>query len=311
MNLDREIRNGYTIEPEMKRVWSVQLLMVKKLLEVCAKHQLRIWASGGTMIGAVRHGGYIPWDDDIDMKMPREDYDRLVALAATEFNAPLFFQCARTERAPYPRGHAQLRYDDTSAILQGGEYDGFHQGIFIDIFPLDYVPADRDSREALSQKIASASVGFALYRRHFKFTTHLSDYAEIIRCIRKRLHTPFSAIYERYENALRSCPESGYLCMIGLNHHLEFIEKTSIPVECYKETVYFPFEDIQMPVPRGYDQILTTRYGNYMKPVQAPTMHGGFAVLSADKNYRTVVRKMLFLNFFNRLKAWKKSHFGG
>lgn len=92
MNLDKEIRQGYEISSEMKKVWNVQMKLLKKLLEVCDKHHLKIWADGGTLLGTVRDHGYIPWDDDIDMVMLREDYDKLLEIAPKEFEEPFFFQ---------------------------------------------------------------------------------------------------------------------------------------------------------------------------------------------------------------------------
>ena len=72
--------------------------LLKKLLEVCDKHHLRIWADGGTLLGTVREHGYIPWDDDIDMAMLRDDFDVLVKIAPKEFSHPYFFQFGYTEK---------------------------------------------------------------------------------------------------------------------------------------------------------------------------------------------------------------------
>ena len=87
-------------------------------------------------MGTVRHKGYIPWDDDIDMLMFREDYDKLIELADSEFKDPYFLQCAYTEKHYY-RGHAQMRYKGTTAILKGDIYQPFDQSIFLDIFVYD------------------------------------------------------------------------------------------------------------------------------------------------------------------------------
>ena len=87
MNLDEEIRCGYKVSAQMKHIWNVQMNLLKKLLEACEKHNLRIWASSGTLLGAVRHGGYIPWDDDIDMVMMRDDDNKLLSIASAEFKA--------------------------------------------------------------------------------------------------------------------------------------------------------------------------------------------------------------------------------
>ncbi|WP_289388996.1 LicD family protein, partial [uncultured Duncaniella sp.] len=113
INLSEEIRNGYTVSTLSKRVWQIQLDMLGVLLKVCKKYNLKIWAEGGTLIGAIRHKGFIPWDDDIDMIMLRDDYTRLVEVAPIEFKYPYFFQAAETEKN-YIRGHAQLRKSDTA-----------------------------------------------------------------------------------------------------------------------------------------------------------------------------------------------------
>lgn len=88
--LEREIRGGYEVSEQMKRVWAIEIDMLQELFRVCDKYGLTIWAEGGTMLGTIRHGGFIPWDDDIDMAMPREDYDRLQEVAADEFKHPYF-----------------------------------------------------------------------------------------------------------------------------------------------------------------------------------------------------------------------------
>ena len=95
--LDEEERCGYIVSKQMKEVWAVELDLLAELLRVCKKHGIKVFASGGTMLGAIRHKGFIPWDDDIDMMMFRSDYDKLCAIAAEEFVEPYFFQTEYTD----------------------------------------------------------------------------------------------------------------------------------------------------------------------------------------------------------------------
>lgn len=138
--LNEEIRCGYTVTEQMKKVWAVELDLLHELLRVCDKHGLHCYADAGTLLGAVRHKGFIPWDDDIDVVMFREDYEKLKKIADLEFVKPYFFQTAYTDNQ-YTYGHAQLRNIKTTGILEE-EKDKrrpFVQGIFIDIFVLDGV----------------------------------------------------------------------------------------------------------------------------------------------------------------------------
>ena len=277
MNLDEEVRRGYTIPAEMKKVWKVQMDLLKKLLEVCEKNNLRIWADGGTLLGAVREHGYIPWDDDIDMAMLREDYDKLVEIAPKEFDHPYFFQCAYTEKY-YPRGHAQLRMDGTTAILPDPLFVNTHQGVFIDIFPYDDIPNKQDDidklcveRQKLYNNLRSAG-----------FRPSLFHPGRSYRNIRNRLY--FQKLYRQFEDLFRvnNLPENHIVSCISFiwdPKHF-FREKT-----WYSDTLYVSFEDISIPIPSGYHEILQRQYGDYMQPVIHPSYHGIFYKLDAENSY--------------------------
>lgn len=292
MNIEEEVRDGYTISKEMKQVWSIQMRMAKKLLSVCEKHGIRIWAGGGTLLGAVRHHGFIPWDDDIDMEMLREDYDKLVSIASREFKAPFFFQCAYTEKYPYPRGHSQLRYDGTTAIIKGGAQDNFHQGIFLDIFVLDGIPEKEEDYEHFAEEIAAAKQQFHDWKLHFQLTRNPQFYLRYIKARVGRLLHSFNKIFAHYENTLKRYPGATKVCEIGLLPTAARMRQTGREVTLYDEIIYLPFEDMQMPVPAAYDKVLTHLYGDYMRPTKAPSMHGGYLALDASRDYREAMRKI-------------------
>ena len=281
MNLLEETRSGYVVSAQMKKVWAVQMKLLNKLLEVCGNHQLRVWADGGTLLGTVRHKGYIPWDDDIDLVMLRDDYDKLVRLASKEFSHPFFFQCAYTEKF-YPRGHAQLRMDGTSAILPYPEFVNTHQGIFIDIFPFDAVPDDPVAQKELIAKRNDRMAAMLASGAR----PSLSHLGRSYRNLKNRLR--FKDLYFQFDEMLRENKIEDNAVVSCLSFKVDpdhlFRDK-----HWYDSTLYMPFEDIMIPVPVGYHQILQLQYGDYMVPRQEPTIHGDFWKLDAEHPYQEYI----------------------
>lgn len=302
MNLNEENRSGYIVSVEMKRVWDIQLKLLSSLLKVCTTYGLRIWADGGTLLGAIRHKGYIPWDDDIDLVMLREDYDKLVEISSAVFKSPYFFQTTYSEDVPYPRGHAQLRMDNTTAILPYDINQDFHQGIFIDIFPYDAVPEDPILRARLIQernRMISAMAEYTYGSLSFFNCSH----NRILRGIRREIdEVGFKAYYTRFENLFRAYPvsDNGAVACLTFNPDLKRFQRET---SWYEETLMVPFEDTMIPVPVGYDHILTKQYGDYMTPTKSPSMHGGFTILDANRSYKEYLPE---LRKQRRRELWKE-----
>lgn len=300
--------NTFVVTDQMKEVRSIQLVLLKKLLEVCKRNNLRIWADSGTLIGTVREHGYIPWDDDIDMGMLRPDYDKLVEISQQEFTGRFFFQTAYSDKE-YPRGHAQLRMRNTTAILPNDVDKPFHMGIFIDIFVYDVVPSDTKELETLRQQVITQKEKLFSYCDKMRFWKVFSSPVLYFRHkrIRKEIsQIGFTKAYADYENLFRAHPlkEDSYIGEISFD--FDNYANQQINVKDFSDTLYMPFEDTQMPVPIGYDAILTSMYGDYMRPVQEPTCHGSYLLLDTTKDYSLHIESLRKSYSHEKfIKRWK------
>ena len=102
MNLEEEIRDGYKVSADMKKLWSVQMEILDEIDRICKKHNITYYADGGTLLGAIRHKGFIPWDDDLDVQMYRDDLEKFCKVAKDELKPPFFFRRGRRKKASIP-----------------------------------------------------------------------------------------------------------------------------------------------------------------------------------------------------------------
>ncbi len=283
--LKEEQRCGFTVSAEMKKVWAVQLELLELFQDVCRRHGLRYFASGGTLLGAIRHKGYIPWDDDIDIMMMREDYDKLLAVAPQEFPAPYFFQTVWNDEK-YSRGHAQLRNSNTTAIL--AEEKGcfpFNQGVFIDIFPTDAVPDNEEERAKqradirLWEKLLNVTV-------RYPANAYKSLPKSILHAIASLI--PYRFFIRQKEKACTRYNGQG-MKRVGLISFLADDERLIFPAEAFDNVLTVPFEGITIDIPADYDTLLSHQYGDYMTMKKENSYHGGI-IFDTERSYLDYLR---------------------
>ncbi|HIW74026.1 MAG TPA: LicD family protein [Firmicutes bacterium] len=244
---------------ELRALQKVELGLLHQFDAICRKEGLAYFLLGGTALGAVRHGGFIPWDDDVDVGMPRPDYERFLRTAPALLPAHLFLQDYHSEPA-YFLSFAKLRDNRTLFKETVSAHLPIHQGVYLDIFPLDGGPADPQEAEALLKKMK-------LYR--FSLLNRRTDY------IRKKslpaslalsLMAPFVSRDACFRKIDALCTKYPYGSSPSVaNWHGAWGTKEVVPAAFFGEGKPMPFEDMLCPVPQDYDGYLTSLYGDYRR----------------------------------------------
>lgn len=281
----REIRSGYEVSEKTKRIWAVELHLLEYFDSLCREHRLRYFADYGTLLGAVRHQGFIPWDDDIDVVMFRDDYEKLKAIAPDIVCEPYFFQNAYTNGMI--GAFSKLRDSRTTAIEFPDAPPDYNQGIFIDIFPLDSVP----------DGISTDSVIGEMQREMWMSIVNPQAFLEMLEEGRKPVLdvSIFTEMIKRPVRERIQMLEEFNISQFGKSDKVQFItdflwDYPGLPREWYSDIVYLPFENLEIPVPVEYDYILRQRYGDYMTPVQGTSSHEGGLFWDPDAPYTKYVK---------------------
>lgn len=285
---DEEEKCGFFITRKRKEVWAIELDLLHEFDQVCRKHGLRYYLDAGTLLGAIRHEGFIPWDDDVDVCMLRADYDRLLEIAPRAFRHPYFFQHAYTDMH-YFRGHAQLRNSMTCGALSDEFLSvRFNQGIFIDIFVLDAVTDDpdqlnRQERELdyyqrVMERFANETMPRPLAIKlpngnNFRFENLMHAFGIFETCLTRFELEPTRFVTE-----------------LGLFRKAR--EDRLIERSWLGEPREARFENLTLPIPSDADSILRRYYGaDYMTPINKSPVHAP-VLFDTDRSYSEVLASL-------------------
>lgn len=273
-----EERCDYIVTEHLKEIWAIELDLYREFVRVCQKYGLRWFGIGGTMLGAVRHQGFIPWDDDMDVAMPREDYEKLKNLAA-EFSAPYFLQSPDTD-PEYGYSFMKLRNSYTTCYIEKLKNCKFNQGMFLDIFPIDKV-TDEDYVEQRATLLRYILANSARMKTCIDNPSP-SDKEQIARYLIE--DKSYREIYELCEHeAMKHYHEETPFRALAV--FLAYSDnRVKWPTSTFNNVVEIPFEidDIKMPIPAGWKEILRINYGDFMKyppEEQRGTIHSTLSFL--------------------------------
>lgn len=275
--LQGEFRNDYYISLEMKKVWAVELDLFCELLNVCKKHNIKVFAEGGTLLGAVRHKGMIPWDDDIDVAMTRSDYIKLQKLASKEFKYPYFFQDENTDPGSLT-GHGRIINLETTAINRyhlNKESQGnchFKQCVFIDIFVFDNVPDDLNLRNSFIDDVYD--FGRNVWNQSKLINRNL-NISEIFK----------PATYTQYENLMAKYAGQNTKWLYTFAAGKKRLECSAYLSSEIQNIEYADFEFIRIPIVSNYQSKLDRNYGNWHEFVKGGSAHGGIGDIFFDTEH--------------------------
>lgn len=254
---------------DLTELHSALLELFKEFDRVCRNNNICYSIGFGTMLGAIRHGGFIPWDDDGDIIITRKEYEKLVTLPTREFGERFFLQTRYTDK-DYPYNTTRLRMNNTAMIFDKWKESGFHQGIYIDIIPLDNIP---DSKiKSFVQKVGiillspfrimmNKNVFFKGGKNIPMFIKHIL-YGLLRRFPLESICEKEAKIAKKYSE--KDCKKIGFLGEGNLFLKRWYPAK-SIPSLYMSEYQDVKFEDTSLMCSKYFKELLTQWYGNYME----------------------------------------------
>lgn len=264
-----EVRDGFYVPGEIKRAWAAQLEVLQELDRICCKHGILWFADCGTLLGAIRHGGYIPWDDDVDICMTRDNYQKFLAVAETEMQGEYSLVNFYTD----DDFHEFLtRFVNTRRINMDKDHlDKFHEFPFsagVDIFPLDYLASKPEEEEFRKQivKIVTEISNSIIDEQNLTDTDlqQISQVEELCGVkldrndsIKQQFRMLTDKLFSLYGKEEADDVAHMTFWITEDNHRY--------PKACFERQIRIPFETIEIPVPVLYDKVLRIEYGDYMK----------------------------------------------
>ena len=261
-------------DSKIRKLQKVELEILKEADRVCKLLNIDYYLIGGTLLGAVRHGGFIPWDNDIDIAMKRDDYEAFRKYWEKENSGKYFYQDYKTEQH-HTQEHALLRLKGTHMQFvyhQTDKYSIQCDGIFLDIFPLDYAPTTSRKQKAQQRKIkALSNLVQAKISRNYYGTGKLKYAVKKILAVFLK-PVPFKYLHKKIEKVMIKYNHTDSPYLVSMASHYSY-KKQLMLSEVYGKPKKIKFEGLDFSAPEQTDVYLKQIYGDYMKLPSEESRH--------------------------------------
>jgi len=269
---------------ELEKVKKIELDILKATVKILSSHGIPYYLSFGTLIGAIRHKGFIPWDDDIDISLFRNDYEKARVILQEELPVEYIF-CDRFSEKEYPYNFGKVRLKNSAFVHGGDSHLDINHGIYIDIFPLDDCPATMQDTISLFDKIKSlrkrSDLSMMSYRKYGR--------------LRPLWQIPLILAAHLIVNPTKTRDEIDMLCKSGKSNS-EYVccyltpygaTKNIFRRDWFGKGREVRFEDCSFLAPEKFHEYLTHIYGDYMAlpPVEKRVSHHDVIYTSTDSAY--------------------------
>lgn len=254
------------MKSKIERLHEADLEIVKKVTDLCDRYHLMYYMLGGSMLGAIRHKGFIPWDDDIDLGMPRKDYEKFLEFAPRELGAPLKIVNYKTDPA-YHYYITRVLDTNSKVIETRFESEEKFTNLSIDIFPLDGTPNNIILRKWYCFKLMAHRAMASLHYKDVIAQKERSWQERLLLWIMLKL--PTEKMFNHY-NQLEKCDSllkkyDMFSSLFSGNMMGAYKTRELIPTEWYGTSSFYDFEGLKLRGIKEYDKYLTQLYGNYMQ----------------------------------------------
>ena len=270
-----EVRDGFYIPGIIKRLWGAELMILSEVDRICKKYDIPYYTVGGALLGALRDGNFIPWDDDIDIMMLRENYERFNQVAKEELPQGMSVHSLESDKN---------RCEFITVIVKTGV--GFHSGLLreyydfpypvqVDLFVLDELaknPEDESYRQAVLKMFAGLLGGVDKKDKQSLFQKELAQVEELLHIQLNREEDLKGQIYQFMDKIFREFNGEGGERLACIPWHT-FQQAFSYPKQAFEKAKQLFFCNMQIPVPEDYDAVLRAEYGDYHRRVKAGGAH--------------------------------------